>query len=323
MNTVAVAAGILFDPQGRVLLGQRPASKVYAGYWEFPGGKVESGESLRQALDRELKEELGIDVTQADPWMTQQFDYPHARVRIRFFRVTAWQGELTALEHSALAWQHPGAFDLAPMLPANTPMLAALTLPAEYAISQSQALGEAVFLAALEQRLQGGLRLLQLREPLLAPSDWPGWAAGVIERCHAKGAQVLVNSGAPAIVHAMADGLHLRAVDLMRCRERPAARIVGASCHDAAELAQAARIGADFALIGPVLATPSHPGQNGIGWPEFGRLADQALLPVYAIGGLRSDDLPVARTHGAHGLALLSAAWRMRSAISGAGSVSA
>src|SRR3990170_3749694 len=88
-----VAAAVILRADGKFLLAQRPAKKVYAGYWEFPGGKIENGESAEQAMKRELHEELGIDVERAYPWITRDYDYAHAAVRLRFFRVVAWRGE--------------------------------------------------------------------------------------------------------------------------------------------------------------------------------------------------------------------------------------
>ena len=113
-----VAVGILQRADGQVLFAQRPPGKAYAGYWEFPGGKIEQGESPAQALVRELEEELGVHVTVARAWLTQQHVYPHAHVELQFFRVTAWEGEVAPREGQEVAWQTPGAYTVEPMLPA-------------------------------------------------------------------------------------------------------------------------------------------------------------------------------------------------------------
>lgn len=113
-----VAVGILERPDGQVLFAQRPPGKAYAGYWEFPGGKIEAGESDLDALVRELHEELGIRVTRANAWLTQRHVYPHAHVELRFFRVTAWEGGVQPQEGQQTAWQTPGAYTVLPMLPA-------------------------------------------------------------------------------------------------------------------------------------------------------------------------------------------------------------
>lgn len=113
-----VAVGILRRPDGQVLFAQRPPGKAYAGYWEFPGGKIEPGESDFAALVRELEEELGVHVTAATRWVTQRHAYPHAFVELRFFLVSAWTGEVSPQEGQQVAWQTPGAYSVDPMLPA-------------------------------------------------------------------------------------------------------------------------------------------------------------------------------------------------------------
>src|SRR5262245_41277082 len=164
-EVIEVAAAVIERPDGSFLLAQRPAGKVYAGYWEFPGGKIEAGEAPAAALARELHEELGIDVTNAYPWITRTYTYPHGTVLLRFFRVTAWNGQPHPREEQAIAWQRLDAPLVEPMLPANAPVLAALALPLEYAITNASEVGVPAMLSLLEKRLQGSLRLIQVREP--------------------------------------------------------------------------------------------------------------------------------------------------------------
>jgi 8-oxo-dGTP diphosphatase len=119
---VEVAVGVLIRADGRFLLTSRPHGKAYAGYWEFPGGKLEASETVLQALRRELHEELGIDVTAAQPWRVDEFDYPHALVRLNFCKVTAWSGELQMREGQQMAWQQLPV-DVQPVLPGTLPVL--------------------------------------------------------------------------------------------------------------------------------------------------------------------------------------------------------
>ncbi len=121
-DIVDVAVGVLIDGRGRFLLTSRPAGKVYAGWWEFPGGKLERGESVVAALARELHEELGIDVVDAAPWQVTRMDYAHARVRLHFCKVLAWRGELQMREGQAMAWQVLPV-TVAPVLPGTLPVL--------------------------------------------------------------------------------------------------------------------------------------------------------------------------------------------------------
>lgn len=307
---VEVAVAVLTRPDGQVLMARRPPGKVYDGYWEFPGGKVEAGETVRQALDREIREELNITITAAHPWITQVFTYPHATVRLHFFRVHGWAGEPAAVEHTALAWQSVRAPTVAPLLPANGPVLKGLALPDEYAISAAATLGEDAFLARLERRLAGGLRLVQLREKGMAPAALEALARKAVALCHARGALLLINGDAALARAVGADGVHLTAAQLAGGAPRPDLAWCAASCHDAAQLRAAEQLGADFAVLGPVLPTASHPGAPHLGWERFAELAQGAALPVYALGGLQPALLAQAQALGAHGLAMLSASWR-------------
>ena len=306
---VEVAAAVILRDDGRFLLGQRPAGKVYAGYWEFPGGKVEPGEAPLAALERELREELGITVRAAHPWLTRDYDYAHAAVRLRFFRVREWSGALHGREQQRFSWQLPNAVSVDPLLPANTPILRALRLPPVYGITHAQELGVPEFMRRLERALAGGLRLLQVREKGLQGEALRKFAAEVTAAAHACGARVLINGDADLARAVGADGVHLTAAQLARTQQRPAHDLVGASCHDAAELARARDLGADLAVLGPVAPTPTHPGAAGIGWNRFAELMQDSPLPVYALGGLVASSLETAWRSGAHGISMMRGAW--------------
>jgi 8-oxo-dGTP diphosphatase len=303
-----VVAAVLTRPNGEVMLASRPAGKVYAGYWEFPGGKVEPGESLEHALGRELKEELGIDSVRATRWITKIFAYPHATVRLNFFRVWKWNGEPHPHEGQTFAWDNPAAHSVEPLLPANFPILKALQLPPGYGISHARALGREVFLQRLEAALKNGLRLIQVRDKDLPAAERLELARAIVQRARPYAARVLVNGPVELANSAGADGVHLDSGALMRCTARPDCEWVGASCHNAEELVHAAGI-ADFAMLSPVLPTASHPGEPTLGWDVFSQLAAQSPIPVYALGGVTLADLDIARSHGAHGVAMLRGAW--------------
>lgn len=306
-KVVEVSAAVLLRNEGReYLLAQRPVGKVYAGYWEFPGGKVEPGETHRHALDRELQEELGIHVTAATPWLSRRFVYPHASVRLKFFLVTAWEGDIAPIEHSGFAWiPLDTAPTVAPILPANDPILRALSLPERYAITNAVDNGIEAELARLERGLEGGLKLLQIRDKTLPPDQRADFSRRATHLAHRHGARVLINDDADLARAVGTDGLHLSAGQLMAADQRPDFPWVAASCHDAKELARAAELGMDFAVLGPVAPTPSHPGQAGLGWECFANLVDDCPLPIYALGGMKTTDLEVARQCGAHGVALM------------------
>jgi len=306
---VDVAVAVLIRSDGAALLARRPASKVYAGYWEFPGGKVEPGEDVADALRREIREELGIEIESVHPWITRVFAYPHATVRLHFYRVYAWRGEPRALEHQAIAWQRAETPDLVPMLPANGPVLRTLSLPEEYGITHAGDLGENLFFLRLEARLRSGLKLIQIREKKLAREALKQFAGRVLALARAHGARVLVNSDFEVARRIGADGVHLTAAQLRGAAARPDVPWCGASCHSSEELRRAQALGVDFAVLGPVRSTPSHPDAVPLGWDGFRQIAAGASIPVYALGGVLPGDLDRARGCGAHGLAMVRGAW--------------
>jgi 8-oxo-dGTP diphosphatase len=304
-----VVAAVLTRPGGEVMLARRPVGKVYAGYWEFPGGKVEPGESLDTALARELHEELGIVVTRAGRWITRVFAYEHATVRLNFFRVFEWTGEPHPHEGQIFSWQLPDRVIVEPLLPANFPIVKALTLPPVLGISHAESLGVDSFLARLDIALHHGLKLIQLRDKTLPEDTRLELARETVRRARPFGARVLVNGSLALARAAGADGVHLDSSAAAPLHARPDCEWVGVSCHDAAELAHAAAIVADFALLSPVLPTLTHPGAATLGWNNFSALAAASPIPVYGLGGLGRDDVALAQSHGAHGVALLRGAW--------------
>lgn len=306
---VHVVAAVLRDARGRILLARRTAGRDLAGAWEFPGGKVEAGESPREALARELHEELGIRVLSAEPLVAVPQAYPAKRIVLDVFEVGAFEGVPRGRERQALAWSPLEKLASYPMPPADRPVVAALTAPARYLVTPEP--GErTAFLARVEKALAGGVRRIQLRARTLAPAELRRLAEDLRVRCHAAGADLLLN-GEPDLAAELGLGLHLRAAQLMALSARPLppGQLVAASCHDAAELAQAQRLGLDFAVLGPVRPTESHPGAPALGWAGFAALREDVSLPIYALGGLRPADVATARRHGGQGIAAIRGLW--------------
>jgi 8-oxo-dGTP diphosphatase len=306
---VDVAAAVIQRPDGAFLLAQRPVGKVYAGYWEFPGGKVEPAEDGKQALSRELQEELGIEVVRAYPWITRVFTYSHATVRLKFFRVLEWAGEPHPREQQAIAWQRIDAPMAAPMLPANAPVLASLALPVEYAITDAARRGVRPMLALLRKRLEGGLKLVQVREPDLAEEERVLFSKEAIDLAHRHGCKVMVKARSLPGSRG-ADGVHFTAAELMQLKERPRGMLAAASCHTRAELERAMELQMDFVATGAVMPTTSHADGPFLGWDGLAALIAGSSVPVYAIGGLGEEDLEPAWRAGAHGVAMIRGAWR-------------
>jgi 8-oxo-dGTP diphosphatase len=230
-------------------------------------------------------------------------------VQLHFFRVVGWNAEPRPRERQSLVWANLGAVSVGPMLPANGPVLRALALPTQLGITCAQREGVEAFSRRLNAALAGGLRMVMVREKEMSVTHLLSFATEVAARCHAAGAQVVVNGSIDVARACGADGVHLPTRDLMAAAQRPDIPLCGASCHDEAELAHAARLGLDYVVLGPVLSTPSHPQHRPIGWPHFSELIRNFPLPVYAIGGMSEEHLESAWQSGAHGIAMLRAAW--------------
>lgn len=312
LPAIHVVAAVLFDAQGQVLIAQRPAGKPLAGFWEFPGGKLERGEMARDALRRELHEELGITVLDARPLLRFSHTYPERHVELDVWRVVRYEGELHAREQQALAWVRPAALAEWNVLPADQPIIQHLRLPPRMLVTPAPDSNLARFIDTLHRTLESGIELVQLRAPDFDRPRYEALARDVIRVCHGSGARIVLNSTPDIAQHMGADGVHLpsRELDKVMARPAPASFLVGASCHTADDLQHAARCNLDYVLLGPVQSTPSHPGASTLGWDGFARLAGECTLPVYAIGGMQFADLDRVRHQGGYGLAAIRGLWR-------------
>jgi len=307
---IDVAVAVVFNTEGQVLWACRPEGKPYAGYWEFPGGKVEAGESVWHALVRELKEELDITATQGGPWFLIEHDYEHANVRLHLYRVWGFEGVPRSLEQQAFTWASLDSSDLSPILPATEPLLPKLAQPTLMALSNY---GENF--EACANRLERALESLQtpvyvqFREKTLAGDKLIRAYEHCYALCQKTGQTMLLNSetwlNLRESLEALPCPLHLTEAHL-NSGEFVNLQCAGASVHSAASLAAAHARGLGYAVLGAVHSTASHPGQAGMGWSHFNAMVQAARLPVFAIGGLTRADLTVAQQHGAHGVAMLS-----------------
>lgn len=303
-----VVAGVIRDDEGRVLLAQRPAGKPLAGMWEFPGGKVDAGEDPELALIRELDEELGIRARIG----RRLIAVPHGRIVLDVREVAAFEGLPYSRERQALTWIAPRDIDLDLLPAADRPVVAALNLPDCYLITPEPDTDHPEgFLACLERVLLQGVRLIQLRLPGWSRERVAPLAKQVRQRCVAHGAQLVLHADWMLAEVLGLDGVHLpaRVAASLSRRPLPRGRWVGVSCHDAAELAHAARIGADFATLSPVSPTMSHPDAIPLGWERASELIADAELAVYALGGQECSDIAEAHAHGAQGIAAIRAVW--------------
>ena len=309
---VHVAAAAIFDNQGRVLISQRPAHVHQGGLWEFPGGKLEPGETVVNALRREIHEELGITVQAARPLIRIVHDYPDKAVLLDVWRVDDFTGNPAGCEGQAIEWvvvENLGDYSFPA---ANTPIIKAASLPDCYLITPEPGLDTSRFLGALERVLARGISLVQLRARQLSTADYRALVPAVLHLCRQANTRLLLNAEPALAVAAGVDGVHLSSARLMGLSVRPlgAEYLVGASCHTPEEVRHAGALGLDFIVVSPVQQTASHPDAQLLGFGGLQQLTERALLPVYALGGMQLSDMDAAFRHGAQGIAAISGLWR-------------
>ncbi|EIC30219.1 MULTISPECIES: Nudix family hydrolase [Methylomicrobium] len=300
-----VAAGVIKNADGRILIARRDESLHQGGLWEFPGGKIEAGETPEQALFRELKEELDIDTLSAAPLITIHHRYPDRDVTLRVFLVDRFSGTAKGCQEQPIRWVEPNELNRFAFPAANRPIIAAAQLPPFYAILDDQVSSNPM--EDLHKLLAQGIDLIQARLKTSPHDRIDEFLAIASPLCSKHGAALLINSAVDFGQH-RTHGLHLTARDLLALSERPSGyRWIGASCHNLQELEHAQKIGADFAVLAPVLPTLTHPETAALGWKRFAALAEGSNIPVYALGGLTKKDLSAARDAGAQGIAGISA----------------
>jgi 8-oxo-dGTP diphosphatase len=327
MKITDVAVAVFIKPDGTFLLSSRPEGKPYPGYWEFPGGKIEAGESVRDALVRELIEELNVTITHATPWFTFMMHYTHATVRLHCWRVHAWHGHMNGnmrgMEGQSFEWVRLNQMTVSPTLPGCVPIFKALSLPYVYAITNASEVGVESYLQHLRalwsKNASNGTpvlgfaseivpQMVQVREKNMSREACTSFAKSVIalaRECeYSRDVKVLINSDIAVAHEVGADGIHLTSAQLSTIKDRPDFALVGASAHTRGEIERAAELKCDFVVMGPVQTTLTHPDQTPIGWARFAELAEAAPLPCYALGGLTIADLKIAIESGAHGVAM-------------------
>ena len=308
---IEVVAAILRDPQGRVLIADRPAGKPWAAYWEFPGGKLEEGEAQAAALKRELREELGIAVEGAYRLFSFSYRYPERLVHLHVWRVTRWQGTPVPYEGQILAWHELDALPEVKLLPADQPILDVLRLPLLILVTPPPGNDLEQFLQYLESSLKAGVDWVLFRAPGLSSPRYAELAEKVVTACHASGAYISLHGDAALAARLGAHGVHLAGRDLAAYRGREQGLRLGISCHSLEEMHAALKLEPDYLILGPVRETASHPGAPSLGWEKFRELAAASRVPIYAIGGLGPIDLAAARDHGGHGVASIRALWNL------------
>lgn len=307
---IHVAAAVIRDRRGHILIARRPDDKHQGGLWEFPGGKVEPGEPVAQALSRELLEELGIQVSRAQPLIRIPHHYPDKSVLLDVWEVTAFEGEAHGAEGQPVCWVAPEALDGYAFPAANTPIITAARLSPRLLITGDTADVDTCT-QKLQQALQQGITQVMLRAKSLSETAFADLYQQLQLLCVEFNALMGVNTSVEQANALCAEHLHLTSARLQALDSRAqfTGRWLSASCHNAEQIRMAQEKGVDFITLSPVKPTRSHPGSPVLGWERFAELVAECRLPVYALGGLSEDDLIPAREQGAQGIAAISAWW--------------
>lgn len=319
MSTIVhVAVAVIVNQKQEVCISLRHADAHQGGLWEFPGGKIESGEQAVQALKREIKEELTLNIVSARPLITIHHQYKDEDedrgVCLQVFKVLDFTGQAQGMEGQPVKWIALSQLSQYDFPAANQAIIKAVQLPDKYLITGKFS-NESDFLNRLKAALSSGISLVQLR--LKAGDINPECAAGLVEQatslCRDSGARILLNLADCYSIKTQSsiayDGIHADSHTLKTIVQRPHCQLFSASCHNADELAKAMQLKADFVVLSPVQKTASHPEMEALGWQAFSELTENCSVPVYALGGVSNKNMEQAWAHGAQGIAAISAYW--------------
>ncbi|WP_178862946.1 Nudix family hydrolase [Thiomicrorhabdus cannonii] len=310
INWIDVAIGVL-RKQDKICLTQRQAHQHLADFWEFPGGKIEAGESVEAALEREFKEEIGVQTAAWKPVMVVPWRYEKVAVRLHVYETAQFEGEAHGKEGQALLWCAVDDLAKVNFPEANRGIVQALLLPDIY-MSVGDFIDHEDALARFEKALQDGVRLAQLKAKGMDDAAFETLANDMAELAHLHGAKLLLNAE-PAWLERvpLAAGIQLSSKQAGAYARRPISddKLLAVSVHDLSQAQAALQLQADFLTLSPIKATAAHPDLQALGWDGMAEMITQLPVPVYALGGMKMSDKEEAKAHGAQGVALTKGAW--------------
>lgn len=311
-NPIHVAVAVIRSQDGQVFITRRADHVHQGGLWEFPGGKVEVGESIESALKREILEENGIEIHEAVPLIKIPYRYPDKHVLLDVWEVTSYSGVPHGKEGQACDWISVSELQNVSFPAANRPIVTAVQLPSSFLVTPEPGKEITSFLTTLEKSIADGQQWIQLRAKSLSSKAYAELAIEVNKICVAHHAYLMINADVDTVYTLATAGLHVTTNQLMELSERPVGKDkwFSASCHTQQDIEHANGIGVDFIFLGSVKETSSHAGRKPMGWQEFSRLTGVAIMPVYAIGGMTLNDRAQCRKMGGQGIAAISALWK-------------
>lgn len=314
IDQIHVAVAVIRNEANQVFITLRPDHVHQGGLWEFPGGKVETGESVYDALVREIHEENGININRAQPLIKIPFRYPDKHVLLDVWEVLEFSGTAHGKEGQECRWTDIDRLNQFSFPPANEAIIKAVRLPTVYLITPEPGTDRDKFITQLSARLSTGIDMIQFRAKQFSRESFVSLAKTVVDLCHQYQTKVMLN-GAPELLSEIpADGIHLTSERLMRLNDRPLPNelLMAASCHTLNEIEQANRVGVDFIVLAPIKKTASHPAAQPLGWTKFAEWTEQAVMPVYALGGMAQADITISRQNGGQGIAGISSLWVLK-----------
>lgn len=296
---------------GRVLIAQRAKHKHQGGLWEFPGGKIEIGETPEQALKRELKEELAIEVSKCNPVFQTTHQYPEYAVHLDIWEVTQFNGEAMGAEGQEIAWVQPKNLLQYDFPAANKAIVTAARLSNRYLITPDN-IDHQEIIEGIRIALDEGIKHICLRAPQFFDPQYRDLAVDVTGVCAGR-ADVLVKGAFEWLGDLPMAGWHVTSKQLRSLADKgrplPANRWLAASCHNEEELLLAKQFGVDFVTLSPVQKTATHPETEPLGWEKAKQLIAGFDRPVYLLGGLNGQYVPQAQAVGAQGVAAIRGLW--------------
>jgi len=314
INIVHVAVAVIKNQHGQIFIAKRPKNSHQGGLWEFPGGKIENNETVLDALKRELFEEIGITIIQATPLIKIHHNYNDKSVLLDVWCIDKFTGKAFGKEDQETCWVNTDELSLYDFPAANLAIIKAAKLPDQYMITGAFK-DEKELLTRIQSAIEKGIKLIQFRAHNFNENIYFNYAKNIYSICKKQDVTLLLNTSAESYKKHQANefsyGLHLNSKEM---KLFPSAiskvdLLISTSIHNKEELLLAEKNNVDFAVLSPVNKTLSHPDSIPIGWDKFKQLSEKANIPIYALGGMKEDDLITAKNNGAQGIAAIGEFW--------------
>ncbi len=316
-NIIHVAVAVIVNENNEVCISLRHKESHQGGLWEFPGGKIEQHETVEQALYREVKEELNIDIEESRPLITIKHNYQDKKVCLHVNRVISYHGKAIGVEGQRVKWLPVNQLSSYEFPAANLSIIKAVQLPEKYLIT-GKFIDSDDFINKLKNALKNEIKLVQLRLKNNSLNDLNQLQALVEQTavlCKQAGAKLMLNLSNDSLTQIDLSkiefaGFHADSKTLQALSQRPDANLFSASCHNKEEMLKAKQLNSDFMVLSPVQKTASHPEMQAMGWLQFSSMIENISIPVYALGGVSEKDIKKAWSSGAQGVAAISAFWK-------------